>query len=165
MQRQMGRCPRGLRLSSPGFFVRGQAYHALAAMTTTGFVGSYVTTDPFTSSEFELGFMQSIAPLVRPGSVVIIDNWAGHHANDNWILDVYARGGRVMFLPAYSPTFNPIETGFFHAKRFMQSNVRRAHTYGDVGDFLHAALQVVSAEAARMAFHTCKHDGDELYQW
>lgn len=161
----MGRCPRGLRLSEPGFFVRGQAYHALAAMTTTGFVGSYVTTDPFTSSEFEYGFMQSIAPLVRPGSVVIIDNWAGHHASDNWILDVYARGGRVMFLPAYSPTFNPIETGFFHAKRFMQANAQRAHTYGDVGDFLQAALQVVSAEAARMAFHTCTHDGDELYQW
>jgi hypothetical protein len=131
-------------------------------MTTTGFVGSYVTTDPFTSDEFERGFMQSNAPLVRPGSIVIIDNWAGHHASDNchWILVVYARGGSVMFLPAYTPTFNPIETGFFHAKRFLQSNAHRAHTYGHgVGDFLQAALQVVSVRGggADGVPHVCKH--------
>jgi hypothetical protein len=161
----LGRCPKGLRYSTPGFFVRGQAFHAIAAMTTKGFVAAHVTSNPLTADEFDKGFRAEILPLVKPGSVIVIDNWAGHHADAGWIRAVYQQGGRVEFLPAYSPVFQPIETGFFHSKRFMQAAYAMADAFGNSGAFLRAAMQTVSADAARMAFHTCQYKGTELFLW
>lgn len=89
---------------------------------------------------------------MKPGTAIVIDNWAGHHADATWIFDTHAQGGAVFF-PTYTPTFNPIETGFFHMKRWMQ-----AHSAGDYSTddaFIRDALWSVGPEHAKMAFHSC----------
>jgi len=62
-----------------------------------------------------------LAPLLRSGDVVIMDNLPAHKvAGVRQIID--ATGATLLDLPPYSPDFNPIEMAF--AK--LQAHVRKA---------------------------------------
>ena len=53
-------------------------------------------------------------------SVIILDNARIHH-NQEWISVVEGLGGRVLFLPPYSPDFNPIEHAFAFIKQWLKT--------------------------------------------
>ena len=54
-------------------------------------------------------------------SVLVLDNARIHHDND-LIEYIKAFGGRVEFLPPYSPDFNPIEEAFSSIKASLRRN-------------------------------------------
>ena len=60
-----------------------------------------------------------LVPTLKPGDVVILDNLPAHkgtvarHA-------IEAVGARLMFLPPYSPDFNPIENAFSKLKALLR---------------------------------------------
>ena len=67
---------------------------------------------------------QILVPTLRRGDVVILDNLPGHkgaavrHA-------IEAAGARLLFLPPYSPDFNPIENTFSKLKALLRKAAAR----------------------------------------
>ncbi len=68
-----------------------------------------------TSAVFEAYVEQVLTPSLSPGQVVVLDN-LGAHKGERVRELVGARGCEVLFLPAYSPDFSPIEEAFSKLK-------------------------------------------------
>jgi len=60
------------------------------------------------SAAFEIYVEQILAPSLRPGQIVIVDHLS-IHLGPRVKQAIEARGCRLLFLPAYSPNFLPIE--------------------------------------------------------
>lgn len=78
-----------------------------------------------------------LAPALRKGQVVIIDN-ASFHKSQKVIDLIEVVGCRVIFLPPYSPDFNPIE----HFWTAVKNRIRK--TAEEVKDFYEGAIQALS---------------------
>lgn len=80
----------------------------LGAIALDGFRG-FMTIDCGTSSEvFELFVKHQLAPHLRRGDTVILDNLSAHRGAKVHQL-IEGAGAELLFLPPYSPEFNPIE--------------------------------------------------------
>jgi transposase len=67
---------------------------------------------------------QGLAPTLRPGDVVILDNLATHKIRG--VRDALeAVGARLLYLPPYSPDFNPIEPMWSKIKQILRSHAPR----------------------------------------
>ena len=66
----------------------------------------------------QLPFMN---PFPGKNSVLIMDNAKIHH--DNEMVNVIERRGKVLYLPSYSPDYNPIETAFSTIKILIRRNI------------------------------------------
>ena len=58
-------------------------------------------------------------PFPGKNSVLVMDNARIHH-NAEWVSIIEELGGRVLFLPPYSPDFNPIKLAFSTIKAWLQ---------------------------------------------
>lgn len=67
---------------------------------------------------------QVLVPTLSPGDVVIMDNLPAHKAAG--VRDaIETAGARLMFLPPYSPDFNPIENAFAKFKALLRAKAER----------------------------------------
>ena len=82
-----------------------------AAMTVSGAVNGEVIAA-------SLG--QVLGPTLVPGDVVVPDNLSAHKVAGLAAL-VEARGARLLYLPTYSPDFNPIERAFSKLKTWLRT--------------------------------------------
>jgi len=63
---------------------------------------------------------QHLAPALKPGDILILDNLSSHKVSG--VRDALeAVGARIMYLPPYSPDLNPIEMAFSKLRRLMRS--------------------------------------------
>ena len=146
------RAPRGERAVGAAPRNRGRATTLLASLSLAG-MGAAMTIEGGTDKAvFEAYVEQGLAPTLRPGQVVVIDN-VGAHQSDKARQAIEARGGRVCFLPAYSPDFSPIEEAFSKIK----THLRRvgARTRAEREAAIGEALQLVAAADARGWFTHC----------
>ncbi|MEC3909560.1 transposase [Sphingobium sp. CR2-8] len=67
-----------------------------------------VLDGPMTGEWFGADAQQLLAPTLRPGDIVILDNLPAHKTAAAREA-IEAVGARMLFLPSYSPDFNPIE--------------------------------------------------------
>ncbi len=95
----------------------------LGAIALDGIRG-VMTIDAGTSTEVFLAFVEQVlAPNLRPGDVVVMDNLAAHKAPP--IREALRRAGAdILLLPPYSPELNPIERAWGKLKDIL----RRADT-------------------------------------
>jgi len=110
---------------SPGKSVQGawQTMTMLGAISLDGFRG-FMTIDAATNSEIFTAFVrQQLAPNLRSGDIVIMDNLAAHKTEDA-LSALREAGATPLFLPPYSPEFNPIEQVWAKMKELL----RRMHT-------------------------------------
>lgn len=103
-----------------------------------------------------LGYLEySLLPRLEPGSVLILDNWKVHYGDDVKAL-VEAVGCELLYLPTYSPDFNPIEHLFTKIKVFVKQ--LRPDTLDDlINAFCHAVKSVTSLNV-RNAFSHCGYE-------
>ena len=95
----------------------------IGAIGLNGFRG-FMTIDDATSGDVFHAFVeQQLAPHLKHGDVVIMDNLASHK-NKHALDIIYLRGASVEFLPPYSPDLNPIEKTWSK----MKTDIRRANT-------------------------------------
>ncbi len=73
---------------------------------------------------FETYVETTLAPALTKGDIVIMDNLAAHKSPAAEKA-IQARGAWVLFLPAYSPDFNPIEMAFSKLKAHLRARAVR----------------------------------------
>lgn len=73
---------------------------------------------------FEIYIETQLAPTLKPGDVVILDNLSVSHSPR--AADILAeRGAWFLFLPQYSPDLNPIEMAFSKLKAHLRAAAAR----------------------------------------
>jgi len=85
---------------------------------------------------YETYVQQVLVPALKPGMVVVIDN-ASFHKSKKIVELIQAASCKIIFLPPYSPDFNPIE----HHWTTVKNAIRRAAE--KTKDFYEAAIQAL----------------------
>ena len=146
MQRTHGRAPRGVRVVSKVPHGHWKVLSTIAAMTTRGILSS-ATIDGATDTDAFLAFVGgALVPSLREGQVVVMDNLAPHkHPRVRELVE--GAGCRLLYLPPYSPDYNPIEQAISKVKSVLRTAACRdvALLYDRIGD----ALKTVTADNAR----------------
>jgi transposase len=128
---------------------RGENTTLLAAMTLDG-MGETMAVEGSTDQEvFDAYVEHVLAPTLEAGQVVILDNLSAHKpARVRELIE--CRGCELIYLPSYSPDFNPIEEAFAKIKSILrQAGARMKETLVEV---LGEALSAISAQDARGYF-------------
>ena len=103
-----GWAPRGV--DAPGSHVQGhwETMTMVGAIGLDGFRG-FMTIDSGTSVDVFTAFVeQQLVPNLRSGDTVVMDNLNAHN-NSHVRRAIESAGAKVLFIPPYSPEFNPIE--------------------------------------------------------
>ncbi len=119
MSPRYARARRGQRAYSRQIRNYGSNVSLLSGLTLEGMTAPLVVEGAVTTAVFEAYVQQVLGPTLRPGDIVILDNLAPHHAHSVEAL-IQARGARLLFLPAYSPDFSPIENAFSKIKQALR---------------------------------------------
>jgi transposase len=107
---------------------------------------------PTTKAVFETYVERVLAPSLRPGHVVVMDNLSSHKGLRVREL-VEARGCELLYLPAYSPDLNPIEQAFAKLKALLRR--AGARTREALLEAIGRALEAVTADDAQ-SFIECR---------
>ena len=101
---------------------------------------------------FETYARTTLAPTLRRGDIVILDNLAAHK-RPRVARIIRRRGARVVFLPPYSPDLNPIEKMWSKIKSILRA--LRPRTPGELHAAITYAFSQVTAEDARSFLGSC----------
>ena len=105
-----------------------------------------------TKAVFETYVEHALAPSLRPGQVVVVDNLAAHKGEEVREL-IEERGCKLLFLPPYSPDYNPIEEAFSKIKGLLRK--AEARTREGLIEAMGAAISAVTAGDAWGFFEHC----------
>ena len=124
MARRHGRCRRGerLRVSVPHGHWKTTTF--VGALTLRGFIAPFVIDGPINRLAFETYAEKVLLPELRKGDVVVMDNLPGHKGPRVRQL-TEAAGAELLYLPPYSPDFNPIENAFAKLKALLRKAAER----------------------------------------
>jgi transposase len=135
MTRRYGRCPRGQRLVEAVPHGHWKTTTFVAALRSDGLVAPMVVDGAMNGDVFVAYAEQVLAPVLRPGDVVVMDNLASHKRVAA-VRAIEAAGCSVVYLPPYSPDYNPIELAFAKVKARLRAAELR--TIDRVEDFFGA---------------------------
>ena len=131
---------------------RGANTTLLSSMSMEGMGPSLSVEGSTTSVVFEAYVEQVLAPTLRRGQVVVMDNLSAHKGERGKEL-IEGRGCQLIYLPSYSPDFNPIEEAFSKIKRLVRK--AEARTKGALIEAIGSALCAVSSGDAHRFFEHC----------
>jgi transposase len=133
---------------------RGPNTTLLASMTIEGMGPCLAVVSSTTRRVFETYVERVLAPTLKEGQVVVMDNLAAHKGERVREL-LEARGCELLYLPPYSPDLNPIEEVFAKVKALLRrAGARTGETsVGAMG----RALEAVTVRDARGFFEHCGH--------
>jgi transposase len=119
-----GYAPRGqrLRLSVPR--KRGKNTTLLPSMSSEGMGPSLTVEGANTAVVFEAYVEQVLAPSLSEGQIVVMDNLGAYRPKRVREL-IEERGCELVYLPAYSPDYNPIEEAFAKIKNLLRKAAAR----------------------------------------
>ena len=152
MTRRRARAPRGERAAGRAPRNHGPNVTLLAALTPEGIGPALAVPGAVDGAAFVLYAERVLAPSLRPGQVVVLDNLSAHKHEDARAA-VEAAGCRLLFLPAYSPDFNPIELAFAKVKERLRAAAER--TFDGLVAATGAAVDAVTTADARGFFAHC----------
>lgn len=127
MARLRGRAPRGERCRAGVPHGHWKTTTFTGALRLTGMTAPFVYDGAMNGNVFLAYVEQVLAPTLRPGNVVIMDNLPAHKAAG--VRDaIEAAGASLLYLPPYSPDFNPIENAFAKLKALLRAKAARTIT-------------------------------------
>jgi transposase len=134
----------------------------LPALSVDGILHIEVIKNEITSEDF-FRFVQGLLPHMNewplPMSVLVIDNVSIHKVAGIREM-VEERGARLLYLPSYSPDFNPIELASSTIKEWLRANRDRIDQElesenGVVNNIFQEAVHSVTTEEAQGWFRLC----------
>jgi transposase len=141
--------PRGRRAYAKVPRNRGANTTLLASMSFEGMGPCLAVQGPTTATVFEAYVEKVLAPSLRRGQIVVVDNLGAHKGAKVREL-IEERGCQLLYLPPYSPDFNPIEEAFSKIKGALRK--AEARTREALIEALGAAISAVTARDARGFF-------------
>lgn len=143
------RAPRGQR--AVGHIPRGKRPHIawLATLTAAGLGESLVVDGPVDGRVFDAFVERVLLPSLRPGQIVVLDN-LNVHKSARVRQRIEAAGCHLVFLPSYSPDFNPIEQAFAKVKQALRR--REARSWEAVVAAIGDLLPMITPADARAFF-------------
>ena len=94
------------------------------ALRLAGMTAPMVLDGPMNGPAFQAYVGQVLVPTLSPGDVVVMDNLPAHKAAAVRTA-IEAAGARLLYLPPYSPDFNPIENAFAKLKAGLRKTAAR----------------------------------------
>jgi transposase len=119
---------KGERLFEEVPFQRGKNFSVLGAFSLSGMVATYQKEGSIKRVDVEAFLEFDLLPKLPPGSVLVLDNARAHHGGR--LAEIVVRAGcSLLYLPPYSPDFNPIELAWgwikTRVRRLAPRDVRR----------------------------------------
>jgi len=137
MTRTHGRCARGQRLLAKVPHGHRKTLTFLAALRCDQITAPFVLDGPITADWFLAYVEQVLAPTLRQGDVVVMDNLSSHKGKAVRQA-IRKAGAHLIFLPPYSPDLNPIEQVFAKLKTMLRKANERTvdATWRKIGSLL-----------------------------
>lgn len=139
MARLRGRAPRGERCRASIPYGHWKTTTFTAGIRLSGLMAPMVLDGPMDGAAFLAYVEHVLAPTLAPGDVVIMDNLPAHKVT-GVRKRIEAVGARLLYLPPYSPDFNPIEMAFSKLKAFMRK--QSARTVEHLWDAITKAIDI-----------------------
>ena len=142
MARLRGWSPRGERCKGPVPFGSWNTTTFIGAMRLDGEIVAGMVDGPVNGETFLLYINGFLLKTLRPGDVVIMDNLSSHKSKGVREA-IEGAGAKLLFLPPYSPDFNPIENIFSKLKALLRKAAAR--TKEELDKAVKAALKAITA--------------------
>jgi transposase len=124
MVRRSGWGPKGERLVDMAPAGHWKTTTFVAGLRASGIIAPFVLEGPMTGEAFRAYVKQVLAPELEPGDAVVMDNLSPHKVAGVREA-IRAAGASVLYLPSYSPDFNPIEHLFAKLKELLRKAAAR----------------------------------------
>ncbi|HJT58251.1 MAG TPA: IS630 family transposase [Ktedonobacteraceae bacterium] len=141
-ERAIGKVPRNY----------GAIMTLIASLSLDGMGPAFILDGAADGTAFEIYVEQILAPSLRPGQIVVLDNLS-IHLGPRVKAAIEARSCRLLFLPAYSPDFSPIEEAFSKLKAVLRRQGVR--TREALQEAIALALDLITAQDALGWFTHC----------
>ncbi len=130
----------------------GKNVTLLASITEKG-LRPCLAVEGATTRELFGAYLEGVlAPSLRPGQVVVMDNLSAHKGGRVKEI-IEGRGAELLYLPPYSPDFNPIEQAFSKVKGLLRKV--QARTRESLIEAMGRALSALTALDAQGFFAHC----------
>ena len=157
MARTHGRAPRGRRLRAAIPHGHWKTTTFVAGLRTSGMVAPMVLDGPINSVAFQAYVDQVLVPELRPGDIVVMDNLSSHKgAGVREAIE--AAGASLLYLPPYSPDFNPIENAFAKLKTMLRKAAER--TVDGLWNAIGRIIDTVTPEECTNYFAAAGYDAE-----
>jgi transposase len=117
----------------------------VAALTPDGLQVPWMIEGAMDTATFVWYITEQLAPTLRPGQVVVLDNLSVHKAASIRQV-VEARHCQLLFLPSYSPDFTPIEQAFSKIKAVLRR--LGARTKETLWEAVRVAIEAITPDDA-----------------
>lgn len=155
MVRRYGRAPRGERCRVAAPFGHWKTTTVTAALRTSGLIATALLDGATNGERFRAYVVETLAPALRQGDTVILDNLPAHKVKGVREA-VEAAGARLLYLPPYSPDLNPIEMAFAKLKAMLRSAAKR--TVADLWDAIRNAFTAFKPDECRRYIAAAGYD-------
>lgn len=152
MTRLYGRASKGNRCHDKAPDGRWETVTVLSSMRLDGETESIMFDGAVDRKMFDAYIEKILAPTLRLGDIVVMDN-LGSHKSEKARKFVESMSASCLFLPAYSPDFNPIEKMWSKVKQVLRG--LKARTREELFDAVAKALNMVTADDAQGWFEAC----------
>ena len=129
----------------------------IAGMRSSDVVAPFVIDSPVNRLIFEAWVEQALVPEMRPGDIVVMDNLSSHKGPAVRAL-IEAQSAHLLYLPPYSPDFNPIENLFAKLKALLRREAAR--TIDTLWNALGRILDRVTPRECQRMFAAAGYDPD-----
>ena len=124
MARLRGRAKRGARCRAAVPHGHWQTTTFTAGLRLSGLTAPMLLDGPMNGEAFLAYVEQALAPTLAQGDIVVMDNLSAHKP-DGIRQAIERAGAALLFLPPYSPDFNPIEQAFAKLKALLRKAAAR----------------------------------------
>jgi transposase len=155
MTRRWGRIQGGQRVHDAVPAGHWRTWTLLGAVSIAGWVATMTIEAPTDGDVFLAYLEQVLCPQLRPEHCVVMDNLAAHKIAGVREL-IEAPGARLLYLPPYSPDFNPIEKCGAQLKQLLRAV--KARSVYTLQQAVTTALGALTAPQAKAYFRHCGYD-------
>ena len=131
---------------------RGKNTTLLSSMSVKAMGPSLAVEGATTAAVFEAYVEKVLAPTLRPGQIVVMDNLSAHKGARVREL-IEERGAKLLYLPPYSPALNPIEEAFSKMKEILRKAEARSREA--LIEAMGRALDAITSRDAKGFFAHC----------
>jgi transposase len=146
------RAPKGERARGKVPRNRGKNTTLIAALSLEGMGAALILEGSANTTAFELYVEQVLAPSLRAGQIVVMDNLQAHKSA-RVKQAIEEKGCQLLFLPGYSPDLSPIEEAFSKLKTALRR--AGARTREALEEAIAQALLTITAQDAQGWFQHC----------